>query len=447
MKTPSSKNYTFKPVNTGEKLIAAIDDNGQPIRGLWRRGDRFYAQLYMPNARGGMSVTKRGLGRFGGVAAAFGALARMKLNIASGQIRPVGKKTVATPAFHSPAGSVTPSPNGTSMNHVETVPAPVAPKSPKAPPLPEGVVPPASKQTFGWLAKLYYDHEIALKNKRPSTLSKEKFLVRSLVKGLGKTPIDHLGPRVLQAYLYKRVGPDGTGPRTANQELAIASNIANFAMKSGVVESNFTRGVEKLKYRRKSFPLVTAEQVEAFCAAALQHLGRGAGERFVALLRFLAFTGARRNEGITAKWADVDFANEQVVFTNTKNGRSRAVDFNEPLKAHLLAMKATRDALPKDERSVWLFPARGNPYCHMGGGGTALMLVKQRSGIDLGGLHNLRRYFASWCVMNKVDFFTIARWLGHSDNGLLLAKTYARISAPHAKAMAATLKVDPALAK
>lgn len=59
---------------------------------------------------------------------------------------------------------------------------------------------------------------------------------------------------------------------------------------------------------------------------------------------------------------------------------------------------------------------------------------------DMTDLKSLRHYFASVCVMKGVDFKTIALWLGHSDGGALVARTYGHLRRDHTKAAMAKVQ-------
>jgi integrase len=50
--------------------------------------------------------------------------------------------------------------------------------------------------------------------------------------------------------------------------------------------------------------------------------------------------------------------------------------------------------------------------------------------------HLCRHYFASMALMSKVDVHTVASWLGHQDNGVLLAQTYSHLLNEHKQAQA-----------
>jgi integrase len=45
--------------------------------------------------------------------------------------------------------------------------------------------------------------------------------------------------------------------------------------------------------------------------------------------------------------------------------------------------------------------------------------------------HDLRHLFATRCIESRVDIQTISRWLGHSDGGALIMKTYGHLRREH----------------
>ena len=51
-------------------------------------------------------------------------------------------------------------------------------------------------------------------------------------------------------------------------------------------------------------------------------------------------------------------------------------------------------------------------------------------------VHDLRHFFASLCLSSGIDVATVARWLGHSDGGALLLRTYAHLLDDHSLASA-----------
>ncbi len=50
--------------------------------------------------------------------------------------------------------------------------------------------------------------------------------------------------------------------------------------------------------------------------------------------------------------------------------------------------------------------------------------------------HGLRHLFGTVCMEAGVDVRTVAKWMGHKDNGALLLKIYALVRGDHETAMA-----------
>ena len=55
--------------------------------------------------------------------------------------------------------------------------------------------------------------------------------------------------------------------------------------------------------------------------------------------------------------------------------------------------------------------------------------------------HDLRHYFGTSCLEADIPVSTVAAWMGHSDGGALLLKTYAHLRDQHSAKKAATLRL------
>jgi integrase len=168
------------------------------------------------------------------------------------------------------------------------------------------------------------------------------------------------------------------------------------------------KGVKRLKANKPERKFLTNEEINRLCAAS-PSVG------FVAYIKFLQYTGAREAEALRVKWSDVDFQNRRVCIGSdglSKNGKSRCVDFSEALRAHL-------ESWHRPEIPGYLFPSTTRAMR------SELERARQKAGLPSVGFHDLRRHFVSQCVMCGIDFATIAKWIGHSDGGALLARKYA----------------------
>lgn len=139
----------------------------------------------------------------------------------------------------------------------------------------------------------------------------------------------------------------------------------------------------------------------------------------VAVLLSLA-TGGRRGEVLGLRWSDIDWQHEQVVFSETKNGTTRAVPVPEKVLCLLRARRRIGKGL--------LFPSTVDleqPVDLR----TPFRTALRRAGIEDFRWHDLRHTTASWLAMNGASLLEIADVLGHKT--LAMVQRYAHLSQQH----------------
>jgi integrase len=149
------------------------------------------------------------------------------------------------------------------------------------------------------------------------------------------------------------------------------------------------------------------------------------------LVRLLAHTGMRINEARQVKWEDVRDDHLYLRAGTTKNGKPRCVPFirgtREVLRAYRRVSTGEFVVTQLDCRRAMRYACR-------------LLGCHQFSH------HTFRHYFATRCIVSGVDIPTVAKWLGHTDNGVLLLKTYCHLLDEHSRAMAERVKLGGELA-
>lgn len=145
------------------------------------------------------------------------------------------------------------------------------------------------------------------------------------------------------------------------------------------------------------------------------------------VVRFLAHTGLRITEARKLRWADVGANGITVPGSITKNSRPRFVPFVNGISETLDRLRAlgggTSTVLPPESIRRGLVKACG------------------RAGLPVLSHHYFRHLFATRCIESGVDVPTVARWLGHSDGGALLSRTYYHLADAHSLAMAGRVKL------
>jgi integrase len=185
----------------------------------------------------------------------------------------------------------------------------------------------------------------------------------------------------------------------------------------------------------------SAKEIDAICQAAIKESKNGV--EFADYIQQMAYCGSRLSETLRLKWTDMDWQQRQLTIGSdglSKNHKSRIVDFNANLEAHLKEMHQR-----KAPDSEWIFPSpqRGNVDRAAKTFRETLLLARKAAGLPKFGFHDCRHYFASMGVMAGIDFMTIANWLGHQDGGILIGKVYGHLSNEHAQRQAEKLVFLP----
>ena len=369
-----------------------MDQRKRPIRGLWQRNDRYYAQMTVEDPHTGIKQVRRvPLEGINTDAQAVAKLHELLTQRRKGAL-PVLKRT----------------------------------------PL------------FSDYAEQYFDYYAKVKDaKRESTLATERIAINHWKEHLGHVRIDRITRALVNSYIAKRQGL-GLAGRTVNLEVICFRNVMKRAIDDKWITALPTQNLRPLKWTAKRRSLLPTADLQRLCEVALKDKTFKNGREFVDYVKLMAACGTRRSETLRLKWADVDWVQKQLIVGSdglSKNRKARIVDFNPELETHLKAM-ATRRA----QDSQWLFPSpqRGSIDQPAKSFVETMRLVRTEAGLKQFGFHDLRHFFISYCVMSGIDFMTIARWVGHQDGGVLIGRVYGHLSNEHAQQQAKRVSFVPA---
>ena len=197
-----------------------------------------------------------------------------------------------------------------------------------------------------------YEQRLATAGKKPGTLVTEHVHLKQLCESIGHLTLDKIRPYHVTGHLQK-LKERGKANRTCNLALVVLRNVFKNAKIDGFVKSLPVEGIPWQRSEKKARRLFTREDIDLFCQAALTATKNGV--EFADYISLLALCGAREQEMIKVRWADVDFEHRLLTIGaegDTKNREARRVDFNAGLESHLKAMHARRAP-----DSQWLFPS------------------------------------------------------------------------------------------
>ncbi len=273
----------------------------------------------------------------------------------------------------------------------------------------------------------YIEHYLANCHKSDITKVNEKIYLNRWLAWLGNVRLSTITTAQVLSYRTHYLTKEQLSAHSVNVQVYALKSLLKLAKQEGKIDEMPTQGIIRLKHKNKKKELLSVEQVESIIATAEKECPR-TGKQFSDYVKVCCYSGGRETEVLNLQWSHIHFDTELIEFSYlTKFDKTRFVNFNPKLKAHLLDMYARRN-----QDSPYLFPSGRNKGKPISSFNTAMRTVETKINLDFSD-HSFRHYFASMCVMKGLDFMTISRWLGHADGGLLVGKTYGHLNNQHLK--------------
>lgn len=271
------------------------------------------------------------------------------------------------------------------------------------------------------------------KRKSEKTIVQERYMLNGWTKFLGQIRLNQITLPLIKDYESARLR-EGVSHRTVNLGVLVLGNLLKAARDDGWLRGKLpTERWERLDHKPKPRRFYTTAEIERLCAIAVQKDRDGEpkfknGEMLADAIRFMKASGARVASALACHWEDVDWEKKLLhLHRKTKRNKHIWVDFNPELE------KVLRDLFARRQPdSVFMFPGTRTDGS-VGSLRRTFEMVRKEANLPGVGFHDLRHHFASCCVQSGTDFRTAAKWLGHSDNGVLLAKTYSHSCDVHAQ--------------
>lgn len=213
----------------------------------------------------------------------------------------------------------------------------------------------------------------------------------------------------------------------ANNLLAVIKKVGGKIVECGLQVDNPAAKLKRVPIPKHKMIVPTRGQLEDLIQSIREQVQRFSKESAL-YVAFLAFSGCRHKEAAAVRWEDV--GEDRIAITGgatgTKNREIRHVPISAPLRAVLDELR------PKEGKATGLLFQIKTPRKALDNACERLNLPHLR-------LHDLRHFFATWCIESGIDIPTVAKWLGHKDKGVLAMRTYGHIRDDHSLAAAKKL--------
>lgn len=195
------------------------------------------------------------------------------------------------------------------------------------------------------------------------------------------------------------------GKGTATRTVGLLGGIMTFAVSRQLRADNPVRGVKRYPDKKGETFLSPADLAKLGMALAEMET-EGANPSAIAIIRLLAFTGARKNEIASLKWSELDLERGYLRLGDSKTG-AKVIPIGAPAREVLAAQSAIDD-------SPYIFPASTGGR-QFQGLERVWAKVKTRAGFPKLRLHDLRHSYASMGLARGDALPVIGAILGHAD--------------------------------
>ncbi|MFN3700449.1 MAG: tyrosine-type recombinase/integrase [Alphaproteobacteria bacterium] len=240
---------------------------------------------------------------------------------------------------------------------------------------------------------------------KPNTQKDYKyFILKYLHDWANKPAADITEKMILDRYLY--IGKN-SGHATANNVRRYLGSLLNYAtLAHKLFDQNPVSIIAKT---RSTFPdkrktnVINPKDLPIWWQA-VEDLE---GHIMTDYLKLVLLTGLRRSEAAKLKWSDIDFNNETLTISETKNGQSLSVPIGKYL--HSLLQKR-REKVTGD----WVFPSSSKTG-HLSEPKKAARIVRNACGVDFT-IHDLRRTYMTIAASLDISVYALKRLVNHKTS-------------------------------
>ena len=234
---------------------------------------------------------------------------------------------------------------------------------------------------------------------------------------LGYLRISKIRPAQLKEYLDSRELK--CSGRTAQVDMTHLRRVFDLAQERGWTWNNPCSQLKRYKAVTKKVHVPTTSEVKAVLEylRSSECVTSADGKKAADFIELLCLSGLRCQGARTLRWEHIDFEAGHLTVTE-KGSKTREVDLFPGLRAWLEVRRKPEGLLfPKTHRLKKGTPA---DYCPKKSLITACDKMKVRRFT----FHACRHYFATQCLEAEISAPTVAGWLGHTDNGILVMRLY-----------------------
>jgi len=275
----------------------------------------------------------------------------------------------------------------------------------------------------GGLLRQYIDNKLG--NVLPRTRELNIADTKTFAVAFNVKPVRNITLKDVETWAAKRQREVSSA--TFNRQLGLLKRVFAYATMHGIRVDNPAEKTDRAQHQHTE-PVIPTRQQFIKLISELREISENATD----FIEAMAYSGCRVSElGGDSKWGypplrwqNVNFPS--LTFTVIGKGRkTRTVPLFPAFRELLLRIRKQLPSPPEPTDRVFSIE---DPRA-------SLSNACKKLGWNISN-HDFRHFFCSNCIELGIDFKVIAAWLGHSDGGILVAKTYGHLRQEHSMQMA-----------
>lgn len=258
-----------------------------------------------------------------------------------------------------------------------------------------------------------------VKNLRPSTIKQYETIINIWYKFVPyKTPIKDITKNTVNAFIMFLKNETNENDVTINSVIVHVRVVLYYFMKLGYMEEF---KIPKMKVDKEIIETYTDEELKILLQKPNIKKCSYLEYRNWIIINFLMATGCRAGTLVNIKIIDVDFLNDLITYTHTKNRKQQIIPLSNTLKAILIEYLQYRKGGLED----YLFVNAYGNYLTTDQLSHNISDYNKKRGVIKTGIHRFRHTFAKKWIMQGGDIFRLQKILGHSSMDIV--KNYVNI--------------------
>lgn len=246
------------------------------------------------------------------------------------------------------------------------------------------------------------------KNLRPATIKHYDASMSIVYKSIPpKTLIRDITPTTVENFKIFMSNKTNENDVSRNTNIRSLRTILYYFMYLGYMDKYH---IAEIRVDKKSIVTYSDEELALLLKKPDLKKCKFTDYRDWAIINFLLGTGCRLSTLINIKIEDVDFENDLISYSHTKNRKSQLVPISYNLKKVLIEYLQFR----KGEQGDYLFCTAYSDKINQNTLSKTIADYNKRQGVNKTGVHRFRHTFAKKWILGGGDIFRLQKMLGHS---------------------------------